>query len=98
MLHENVLIMIPAEELESIKQMQQQMLELLQQTKNENSKSSAGHSGYITAQEFMKEIRIKRWKFDQLIAGNKIKTLKKKRKIYVPIGEVARYFSDPNIG
>lgn len=52
---------------------------------------------YIPALDFMKAVGIKRWKFDQLIAGNKIKTIKKKRKIYVPIGEVKRYFVDPDI-
>jgi hypothetical protein len=52
---------------------------------------------YIPAAEFMKAIGIKRWKFDQLIAGNMIKTVKKKRKIYVAASEVKRYFVDPNI-
>jgi len=47
---------------------------------------------YITAMEFMQAVRIGRTKFDQLVAANKIRTVKKDRKIYVPVGEVERYF------
>ena len=47
---------------------------------------------YITAMEFMQAVRIGRTKFDQLVAANKVKTIKKDRKIYVPVGEVERYF------
>lgn len=54
-------------------------------------------SGYIPAMEYMRAVGIKRWKFDRLIADNKIRAVKKKRKIYVPVGEVERYFKDPNI-
>jgi hypothetical protein len=45
----------------------------------------------------MDAVKIRRWKFDQLIAGNLIKTIKKKRKIYVPESEIQRYFTDPSI-
>jgi hypothetical protein len=45
----------------------------------------------------MQAVHIRRWKFDQLIAGNKIKAIKKKRKIYVLASEIERYFSDPSI-
>jgi hypothetical protein len=54
-------------------------------------------SGYIPALEYMRRVGIKRWKFDQLIAGNKIQAIKKMRKIYVPVEEVERYFKDPDI-
>jgi hypothetical protein len=47
---------------------------------------------YITAMEFMHAVRIKRWKFNYLVGEGKIKIIKKKRKIYVPKGEVERYF------
>lgn len=47
---------------------------------------------FITAMEFMQAVRIGRTKFDQLVAANKVKTIKKDRKIYVPVGEVERYF------
>jgi hypothetical protein len=49
---------------------------------------------YITAKEFMATVRICRSNFDRLVAGNKIKTIKKGRKIYVPVGETERYFED----
>lgn len=47
---------------------------------------------YMTAMEFMQAVRIGRTKFDQLVAANKVKTIKKDRKIYVPAGEVETYF------
>ena len=37
-------------------------------------------------------VRIGRTKFDQLVQANMVKTIKKDRKIYVPMGEVERYF------
>ncbi|MBL7698927.1 MAG: hypothetical protein JNK79_12240 [Chitinophagaceae bacterium] len=52
---------------------------------------------FITAIEFMQSVKIGRTKFDELIAKNKIKTIKKKRKIYVLPSEVDRYFTDPSI-
>lgn len=58
--------------------------------------SAAAVVPYITAMEFMQAVRIGRTKFDQLVAANKIKTIKKDRKIYVPIGEVERYFKEVN--
>ncbi len=45
----------------------------------------------------MEAIRIGRWKFNQLILENKIRIVKKKRKIYVAITEVERYFKDNTI-
>jgi hypothetical protein len=54
-------------------------------------------SRFITAGEFMEAVRIRRWKFDQLIGSNKIKTIKKGRKIYVLASEVHRYFMDASI-
>jgi hypothetical protein len=52
---------------------------------------------HITAKEFMVAVRICRTKFDQLVSQNKIRIIKKRRKIYVPTSEVDRYFSDPSI-
>lgn len=40
----------------------------------------------------MSTIRIGCMKFDQLERANKIRINKKDRKIYVPIGELERYF------
>lgn len=51
----------------------------------------------ITAIEFMKAVRICRTKFDKLARGNKIRIIKKQRKIYVPMSEIDRYFNDPTI-
>jgi len=45
----------------------------------------------------MKVVRMCRSKFDQLVIAGKIKTIKKRRKIYVPVSEIDRYFSDPSI-
>lgn len=91
------LIMIPAEELELIKAKQQEILNKLDDLK---VPSTAGHQipvNHITAIEFMEAVRIRRSKFDELVATNKIKTIKKKRKIYVPVSEIERYFKDPSI-
>lgn len=52
---------------------------------------------YITALEFMNAVRIKQTKFDQLVQLNKIKIIKKKRKIYLPVSEIDRYFKDASI-
>lgn len=52
---------------------------------------------HITAKEFMEAVRIKRTKFDQLILQSKIRVIKKRRKIYVPVSEIDRYFTDSGI-
>lgn len=91
------LIMIPAEELELIKTKQQEILNKLDDLK---APPAGGHHlavNYITAIEFMDAVRIRRSKFDELVANNKIKSIKKKRKIYVPVSEIERYFKDPSI-
>jgi hypothetical protein len=93
----HILVMIPAEELESLKQGQQQILEHLNQLRSTKVPERGITPSYVTAQEFMQAVHIRRWKFDQLIAGNKIKAIKKKRKIYVLASEIERYFSDPSI-
>lgn len=60
-------------------------------------KATALLPGYITAREFMNRVSIKRTKFDELRKHNKIKTVKKRRKIYVLAAEVERYFIDASI-
>lgn len=82
------------EQLNAIKGGQLEILGTLQKMKGFNASVVPD---YIPALEFMKAVGIKRWKFDQLIAANLIKTVKKKRKIYVLVKEVDRYFMDPNI-
>lgn len=89
------LVMIPKEEWADIVTAQQ---DILQQLKELNTRGPTGIPiKHITAKEFMAAVRIKRTKFDQLVLGNKIKTIKKRRKIYVPLSEVERYFADPSI-
>ena len=88
-------VMIPAADLALLKTSQQ---EILQQLKELNTKGPGGLPiEYITAVEFMKAVSIGRTKFDQLVNTNKIKVIKKRRKIYVPVGEVDRFFKDPGV-
>ena len=89
------LVMIPEDELINIKKTQQEILKQLQNL--QSSSSATVPIKNITAKEFMTAVRICRSKFDQLVATNKIKTIKKKRKIYVPVSEVDKYFSDSSI-
>ena len=89
------LVMIPEAELASIKKAQQ---EILQYLKELHAKGPGGLPvKNITAKEFMAAVRIGRTKFDQLVQYNKIRVIKKRRKIYVPVGEVDRYFNDAAI-
>ena len=89
------LVIIPEEELINIKTTQQEILRQLQSLQSPSSTTVPVR--HITAKEFMAAVRICRSKFDQLVNENKIKTIKKRRKIYVPTSEVDRYFSDPSI-
>lgn len=94
-LEKMTLVMIPQEELADLRSAQQ---EILQQLKELNTRGPTGLPiKHITAKEFMNAVRIKRTKFDQLVISNKIKTIKKRRKIYVPLSEVDRYFTDSTI-
>jgi len=89
------LFMIPAEELAVLRSSQQ---EILLQLKQLNNKTTNGLSvEYITAKEFMKAVYIGRTKFDQLVNNNKIKVIKKRRKIYVSVNEIKRFFNDPTV-
>lgn len=87
------IIMIPEQELKQIKEIQGKILEKLENLQIRDAPQSA----YITAIEFMEAVRIRRTKFDHLVATNQIKTLKKSRKIYVPTSEISKFFSDPSI-
>jgi len=90
-------VAIPIEEWEAIKNGQQLILESLVNLGRQYEKRGGVIIDNISAKEYMAAIGIGRWKFNQLIAENKIKTIKKKRKIYVPISEIERYFNDPSI-
>ena len=85
------LVMIPEEELANLKLTQQEILKQLQNLLS--LKIGTVPVRHITAIEFMEAVRIKRSKFDKLVNQNKIKTIKKERKIYVPTSEIDRYFS-----
>jgi len=89
------LVMIPKEEWTGLLAAQEDILQQLKDL-NTNSRSDIPLK-YVTAKEFMCTVRIKRTKFDQLVSTNKIKIIKKKRKIYVPISEIDRYFNDKSI-
>ncbi len=97
MKRENILVMIPAEEWDSLKAVKIKILDRLDQINIERPSVQPNFPGYLTAIEFMNAVHICRSKFDQLVAGSKIKTIKKKRKIYVPASEVERFFTDPLI-
>lgn len=90
------LVMIPGEELAQLKMQLELVLTEIKNLKTSN-KQSPNKESFITAKEFMVAVRIGRTKFDQLVAARKIQTIKKLRKIYVPVTEVNRYFTDPNI-
>ncbi len=90
------LVMIPQEEWNSFKSMQVEILQQLKELRSSKETVSVPLK-HITAKEFMDAVRMKRTKFDQLVQTNKIRVIKKRRKIYVPVGEVERYFSDRTI-
>lgn len=84
-------IVVPEADWQKLLQVQAELLRLFQEFKGREPATSAVVP-YITAMEFMQAVRIGRTKFDQLVAANKVKTIKKERKIYVAVGEVERYF------
>lgn len=85
-------IVVPEADWQKLLQGQAELLRLVQELKGRQP-ATAAVVPYITAMEFMQAVRIGRTKFDQLVAANKVKAIKKDRKIYVPVGEVERYFS-----
>lgn len=84
-------IVVPEAEWKALLAGQAEMIRLVKEWQN-SIPMTVSTSPYITAMEFMQAVRIGRTKFDQLVAANKVKTIKKDRKIYVPAGEVERYF------
>lgn len=89
-------IVVPVADWQKLLQGQAELLRLVQELK-ETVPVAAAIVPFITAMEFMQAVRIGRTKFDQLVAANKIRTIKKDRKIYVPVGEVERYFKVGNL-
>jgi len=86
-------VVVPEADWQKLLQGQAELLRLVQELKG-RLPATAAVVPYITAMEFMQAVRIGRTKFDQLVAANKVKTIKKDRKIYVPVGEVERYFKE----
>jgi hypothetical protein len=89
------ILVITKDEWDTFVKVQNETLNLLRELST--NKSTGVYINHITAREFMEAVRIKRTKFDQLVVTNKIKVIKKRRKIYVPVSEVERYFADPKI-
>ena len=90
--HSDSFILVERQDIESIKKSQQDILNKLEVLHKREKTSPVLNSPYVTAIEFMQAVRIRRWKFNCLVSTGKIMTLKKKRKIYVPKGEIDRYF------
>jgi len=90
-------VLIPEDEWKGIRQTQQEILQWIRQQREPATIKDHVSSNYITAIEFMEAVRIRRSKFDELVAAQKLSVVKKKRKIYVPVGEIERYFRDPSI-
>ncbi len=86
------LVMIPEQEWQRVKSIQE---EILREIRELQTKGPTGVPlRHITAKEFMDAVRIKRSKFDQLVQANKVRIVRKGRKLYVPVGEVERYFGE----
>lgn len=49
-------------------------------------------ANYLTAKEFMTEVKISRWKFNELRNRNLIEVIQRGRILYIPVGEVQRFF------
>lgn len=90
------LVVLPEEERNAIKEKQEQILSLILEIKRPAPIISSLPE-YVTAKEFMAAIRIKRTKFDQLVASGRIRIIKKRHKIYLPATEIERYFKDSSI-
>ena len=88
-----VLVMIPEVELNMLKTSLHDIQQQLQDLKGNRQTAVK----FMTAIEFMAAVRIRRTKFDELVKFGRIKAIKKSRKIYVPVEEVDRYFSDSSV-
>jgi len=87
------LVMIPEAELNLLKSSLHDIQQQLQDVKGNRQTAVK----FMTAIEFMAAVRIRRTKFDQLVKLGRVKVIKKSRKIYVPVEEVSRYFSDSSV-
>lgn len=90
------MIEVSEAEWKAFKEMQEEILRHMKGLSQKERNTPGISVNYITAKEFMDTVRIKRTKFDELVQQNKIKIIKKTRKIYVPVEEVERYFASPD--
>ena len=88
-----VLVMIPERELNLLKSSLQDIQQQLQDLNGTRQTAVK----FMTAIEFMAAVRIRRTKFYELVKLGRIKAIKKSRKIYVPVEQVDRYFSDSSV-
>jgi SAM-dependent MidA family methyltransferase len=88
------ILLVSRQDMEVLKKGQQEILQRLERLETDTKAKANASAPYITANEFMQAVRIRRWKFNCLVVSGKIRTLKKRRKIYVPRGEVDRYFKE----
>jgi hypothetical protein len=87
-------LLVGRAEIEAIRSCQFDILKKLNELDKNNENRDVLDSLYITALEFMKAVRIRRWKFNCLVKSGKIATVKKKRKIYVLKVDIERYFAE----
>jgi len=83
----HMMVMLPESALNQLQETENRILEklyLLQE--KEISKE------YLTALEFMEKTKMSRASFDQKRSRNKFKVIKIRRKLFIPAGEVKRYF------
>jgi hypothetical protein len=92
--HSDTFILVGKQDIENLKRTQQDILRKLEELNNNGKSTAILQSPYVTANEFMQAVRIRRWKFNCLVSSGKIMSIKKKRKIYVPKGEIERYFQE----
>jgi hypothetical protein len=91
--HPDSFFLVTRQDIESIKKSQQDILNKLNELDKKEKNNPVLNSPYVTAIEFMQAVRIRRWKFNCLLKSGKIMSIKKRRKIYVPTGEIERYFA-----
>ncbi len=80
-------IELPAEEFQLLKETSQKILTALQNL------NLAPQPEYLTAQEFMDQCKIGRWKFDLIKSTGKLPCKQIGRKYYVPRAAVQAYFN-----
>jgi hypothetical protein len=90
------MVVLPDTEWMELKETQQAILKAIKEIGGKDAEGEL-QVRYITAKEFMTAVRIGRTKFDQHVATNNIRIIKKNRKIYVPLREIERYFSHTDI-